>query len=171
MTFFSGRSVEFTRHILVTVRIAWNPDRGGTKKVPGTVPSGNPPPPKVNRTEPYHAVEKLHKSVDMTTLFFLGWVDTQHPRLPWWWHFGGHERKHLTIGPKISIFEKYSLKTQRHLFHKLYISKIEIFGPIVKCFLSQIVGSHLLNKLFASDYQLFATDSDRTIHHYLLALH
>ncbi len=38
------------------VRIAWNLGWGGTKKyqVPGTVPSGKPP--KVNRTEPYHAV-------------------------------------------------------------------------------------------------------------------
>ncbi len=29
-------SVEFTRHVLVTVRIAWIPGWGGTKKVPGT---------------------------------------------------------------------------------------------------------------------------------------
>ncbi len=41
-------SVEFTCHILVTVRIAWNFGRGGTKKVPGTVPSGKP-----CKSEPY----------------------------------------------------------------------------------------------------------------------
>ncbi len=37
MTIFSSQSVivEFTHHILVMVRIAWNPGRGGTKKVPG----------------------------------------------------------------------------------------------------------------------------------------
>ncbi len=47
-------SAEFARHVLVTVRIAWNPGRGGTKKYQVQYPVENPP--KVNRTEPYRAV-------------------------------------------------------------------------------------------------------------------
>ncbi len=49
------------RHVLVTVRIAWNLGRGGTKKVQGTqwkTPQKWTVP---NRTVPYHAVEKRHK--------------------------------------------------------------------------------------------------------------
>ncbi len=45
-------SAEFTRHVLVTSAEVV------LKKVPGTVPSGNPP--KVNRSKLYHAVEKSH---------------------------------------------------------------------------------------------------------------
>ncbi len=56
-------SVEITRHVLVTVQIAWNFGRCGTKKVPGTVPSGKPckKGTVLNCTVPYHAVEKRHK--------------------------------------------------------------------------------------------------------------
>ncbi len=64
MTIFSGQSVEFTRHVLVTVRIAWNPSRGGTKKVLGTRYGTQWKTPQkwtvLNRTLPYHAVEKCH---------------------------------------------------------------------------------------------------------------
>ncbi len=58
------RSVEFTRHVLVTVRIAWNLGRGDTKKVPGTRYCTQWKTPQkwtvLNRTVPYHAVEKRH---------------------------------------------------------------------------------------------------------------
>ncbi len=58
MTILSGKSVisrVYTSRF-VTVRIAWNLGRGGTKKYQVQYPVENPP--KVNRTEPYHAVEK-----------------------------------------------------------------------------------------------------------------
>ncbi len=69
MAIFSGQSVEFTRHVLVTVWIAWNPGRGGTKKstryqVQYPVETQYPVPQKwtvLNRTVPYHAVEKRHE--------------------------------------------------------------------------------------------------------------
>ncbi len=52
---------QFTRHILVTVRFAWNLNRGGTKKMTRyQVLYLVENPPKVNRTVPYHAVEKRH---------------------------------------------------------------------------------------------------------------
>lgn len=49
-----------TRHVLLSLRLAWNLNRGGTKKyqVLGTVHSGTPP--KVNCTEWYYAMEKRH---------------------------------------------------------------------------------------------------------------
>ncbi len=46
-------SVEFTRHVLVTVRLAWNLGWGGTKKVPGTRYSTQWKTPK---SEPYRTV-------------------------------------------------------------------------------------------------------------------
>ncbi len=71
---FSGQSVisrVYTSR-LVTVRIAWNPGRGGTKKVPGTKYSTVENPPKVNRTEPYHAVPCSGKAPQ------LSWGRSQH---------------------------------------------------------------------------------------------
>ncbi len=48
-------SAEFTRHVLVTVRLAWNLGWGGTKKKYQVLyPLENPP--NVSRTEPYCAV-------------------------------------------------------------------------------------------------------------------
>jgi len=47
----SLRPISDQQSLHVTVRIAWNPGQGGTKKVPGTVPSGKPP-----KSEPYRAV-------------------------------------------------------------------------------------------------------------------
>ncbi len=61
MTIFSGQS-EFTRHVLVTVRLDGTSTEVVLKKyqVPGTVPSGKPPKSEPYRTVPYHAVEKRH---------------------------------------------------------------------------------------------------------------
>ncbi len=60
---------------LVTVRIAWNLGRGGTKKVPGTRYSTQWKTPQkwtvLNRTVPYHAVEKRHKILKME---ISGWT-------------------------------------------------------------------------------------------------
>ncbi len=50
-------SAEITRHVLVTVRFAWNLNRGGTEKTTEyhvLYPVENPP--KVNRNETYRAV-------------------------------------------------------------------------------------------------------------------
>ncbi len=62
-------SVEFTRHVLVMVRIAWNLSRGGIKKVPGTRYSTQWKNPQkltvLNRTVSYHAVEKRHKKLSI----------------------------------------------------------------------------------------------------------
>ncbi len=55
---------QFIRHVLVTVRIAWNLGQSGTKKVSGTRYSTQWKTPQKwtvpNRTVPYHAVEKRH---------------------------------------------------------------------------------------------------------------
>ncbi len=50
-------SAEFTRHVLVMVQFAWNLNRGGTEKSTRyQVLYQVENPPKVCRTEPYHAV-------------------------------------------------------------------------------------------------------------------
>ncbi len=70
-------SAEFTRHVLVTVRFAWNLVRGGTKKSTRyqvLYPVENPP--KVNRTEPnrtvpYHAVENCRTAFVSENKWFI----------------------------------------------------------------------------------------------------
>ncbi len=57
-------SAEFTHHVLVTVRLAWNLNRGGTEKSTRYCTQWKPPQKWTipNRTVPYHAVEKRHKT-------------------------------------------------------------------------------------------------------------
>ncbi len=77
---------EFTRHVLVTVRFAWNLNRGGTKKkgqVPGTVPSWTPHP--TPKSEPclYHAEGKAQ--LERHNLKDLQPIDPTEHRPDWRW--------------------------------------------------------------------------------------
>ncbi len=65
------------------VRIAWNLGRGGTKKSTRyQVPYPVEKPPKVNRTVPYHAVEKRHKKTICNTLCCEGLKSCSARKVP-----------------------------------------------------------------------------------------
>ncbi len=75
-------SAEFTRHVLVTVWLAWNLDRSGTKKISGTRYSTQWKPPK---SEPYRAVPcsgkaPLHSDfAAVGTNYWFIWPEGNYP--------------------------------------------------------------------------------------------